>query len=553
MNDEVVRDEESAQGSGDTNGTPHHAESGAAPARERADHRLPAAWFSLVDPIYSRPRTVFRPKTLAVLVILALIAFAAIGFLGYPSDDKSGAQFYLLSHPAWALFTWFGTITLIVQLTIFERQNDPADRRILRWRWMVMSTTVVCMAIEAIIYARPSLIQEASTGTGMVGAFLSDGRLLWNLANFLIIAVYAVDRVLEWRKRLRAEQSAVVNVPGPGTPDDEPTRFFGMSQPNLELLAQDIFAGAALCFLLGLALQAAPLNAVLRFFPSRHVDTCTLSWVFGACQGDGASGNPPTLRTIDWVGAGSLLSISLLILVVVLLVRILYLARDKNIVIAVAEGVWALLKSLLLLFIVFIPNLRAVIWPTLIAVGTALVGISARLIQMYLHILSDERTCGARGNCFDLNEFSRFLPSTEAQSFQSHAYPFSVEVLALALGFGIVGAFCILLAVRVLLLRRVEGSLWRDWLRFVAITAFIVVCTFWIMSLTLSAVNGVLSLTAKTARAPFPQPGTSTIASFVFFAIALSVIGLRLLWKRRQAARKVSAEPPDANRAPLAV
>jgi hypothetical protein len=84
-------------------------------------------------------------------------------------------------------------------------------------------------------------------------------------------------------------------------------------------------------------------------------------------------------------------------------------------------------------------------------------------------------------------------------------------------------------------------------------TAFIVVCTFWLMSLILSAVNGVLSLTAKSARAPFPQPGTSTIASFVFFVIALSVIGLHLLWKRRQAARKMSAEPPNANKAPLAV
>ncbi len=531
MSDDVVRDDP-ARDSREGGGALRDREEGAPPAREELGQRLPAKRFSLLDPVYRRPKTIFQPRILVFLVIFALVAFAAIGFLGYPSDDKNGTQFYLLSHPAWALFAWFGAITLIVQLTIFGREHDETDRRVLRWRWMVMSVTIVCMAIEAIIYARPSLIGEASSGSGLLGSVLSDGRLLWNLANFVIIAVYVVDRVLDWRRRLRAERGAGVNVPGAS--DDEPTRFFGMSLPNLELLSQDIFAGAALCFLLGLTLQADPLNVVLRFFPGRHVDTCTLSWAFGACQGNSGPGNPPTLRTIDWVGAGSLLSISLLILVVVLLVRIFYLARDKNIVLAVAEGVWALLKSLLLLLLVFIPNLRAVFWPVLIALGTAWVGISARLLQMYLHILSDQRTCGATGKCPDLSEFSRFLPSTETQPFQSHAYPFSVEVLALALGFGIVGAFLILLAIRVLLLYRVDGAIWSNWLRFVAVTALIVVCTFWLMSLTLSAVNGVLSLTAKTARAPFPQPGTSTIASFVFFVIALIVI--RLLWKRPQAA-----------------
>lgn len=548
MSDEVVR-EESGQRSGEGeeathdqrvrlvgegDGTPHNDEEGAPAARTALGERLPAKRFSLLDPVYHRPKTIFQPRVLVFLVIFALVAFAAIGFLGYPSDNKNGTQFYLLSHPAWALFAWFGAITLIIQLTVFGREHDWTDRKVLRWRWMVMSVTIVCMAIEAIIYARPSLIGEASSGSSLLGSIQGNGRLLWNLANFVIIAVYAADRMLNWRKRLREERGAVVNAPG--TLDDEPTRFFGMSLPNLELLSQDIFAGAALCFLLGLALQTAPLNAVLRFFPGRHVDTCTLSWAFGACQGDGGPDNPPTLHTMNWIGAGSLVSISLLILVVVLLVRIFYLARDKNIVIAVAEGVWALLKSLLLLLLVFIPNLRAVLWPALIAVGTACVGISARLLQMYLHVLSDQRTCGATGKCFDLNEFSRFLRSTETPTFQSQAYPFSVELLALALGFGIVGAFCILLAVRVLLLRRVQGPLWRDWLWFAVMTAFIIVCTFWLMSLTLSAVNWVLSLTAKTARVPFPQPGTSTIASFSIFVIALIVILLRWRLKRPRAA-----------------
>lgn len=532
MSNEVPRDEP-ARNSGEGDEGLRDNRERLPPARAESSQRLPAKRFSLLDPVYQRPKTIFEPRVLVFLVIFALAAFVAIGFLGYPSDDKNGAQFYLLSHPAWALFAWFGAITLIVQWTIFGREHDETDRRVLRWRWAVTIITIVCMAIEAIIYAEPHLLGDASRGSGPLGSILSDGRLLWNLTNFVIIGVYVVDRVLEWRKRLRAEQEAVADAPA-GT-DDDATHFFGMSLSNLELLSQDIFAGAALCFLLGLALQTAPLNVVLRFFPGRHVDTCTLSWAFGACQGDGGPGNPPTLHTINWIGAGSLVSISLLILVVVLLVRIFYLARDKNIVIAVAEGVWALLKSLLLLLLVFIPNLRAVIWPALIAAGTAFVGISARLIQMYLHILSDERTCGATGKCFDLNEFSRFLPSTEAQSFQSHAYPFSAETLALALGFGIVGAFCILLAVRVLLLSRVDGPIWGNWLQFVGLTALIVVCTFWLMSLTLSAVNWVLSLTAKTVRTPFPQPGTSTIGSFVFFVIALIVILLRWRLKRPRA------------------
>jgi hypothetical protein len=493
--------------------------------REESGQRLPAKRFSLLDPDYRRPKIIFQPRILAFLVLFALVAFAAIGFLGYPSDDANGSQFYLISHPAWVLFGWFGAIALIVQWTIFGRQHDETDRRVLRWRWAVTIITIVCMAIEAVIYAQPRLLREASSGNGLVGSILGDGRLLWNLANFAIIAVYAVDRVLEWRKRLRAEHGIMAD--GSGMPYAEATRFFGMSLPNLELLSQDIFAGAALCFLLGLTLQTTPLNFALRFIPGRHVDTCTLSWVFGVCQGGSGSSNAPTLHTIDWIGAGSLVSVSLLVLVVVLLVRILYLVRDKNIVIAVAEGVWAMIKSLPALIIVFIPNLRAVIWPTLIAAGTTLVGISARLLQMYLHALSDQRTCGATGKCPDLSEFSLFLRSTDTQLFQSNAYLYSVEILALALALGIVGAFFILLAVRVLLLYRVDGAIWSNWLRFVVVTAFIVVCTFWIMSLTLSAINGVLSLAEKTPRAPFPQPGTSTIASLIIFAVALIVIQLR--------------------------
>lgn len=529
MSDEVARDVRD-RGEAAHSETPRASEDRRPPPRERSDSRLPAERFSLVDSTYNRPKIIFQPGILAFLVISALVAFAVIGFLGYPSDDPGGAQFYFVSHPAWVLFVWFGAIALIVEWTIFGRRKDAADKVVLRWRWAVTIMTIACMLIEGIIYAQPRLLQELSSGGGVVSALLGDGRLLWNVVNFGVIVVYVVDRLWEWRIRLASPATATdaTTDSDPNSSFAGPIRLAGLPLSKLELLSQDIFAGAVLCFALGLALQPAALNFALRIFPGRRIDSCTLSWALGACQGEGVSGNPPTLHTIDWVSGGSALVISLLILVIVLLVRIFYLFRDRSIPLAVLAAVWTTLRSLAILLAIFIPNLRTVIWPVLIAAGTTCIGLSARLLQMYLHSMSDQRTCGATGSCPDLREFSFFLRSTDVRLFQELSFRFPLAVLGLALILGIIGAFFMLLAVRVLLLNRVKDLLWMNWLRFVGVTTLIVVCTFWIMSLTLSALNGVLGLAAATSRVPFPQPGPSTIGSFAAFVIAVVVIIWRL-------------------------
>ncbi len=520
------------------------------PARQRQTKRrmpgnaqpLPAEKFYMLDPKDRRPFIIFGPVTATALILGAPIAFVVIGFFGYPSDNADGKEFYVLSHPAWALFALFGAIIVIALWTIFERPPkmkglqkgfpENTDKIIQRWKWEMTVITVLCMAAEALVYMQRSLLSHLWNGGGALGAATSNGRLICNLGNIAIIVVYIFDRVWQWRT---GERTASITLPNDINPSSlKPITLFRLSLSNWELVSQDIFAIAVLYIALGFVVQSSVVNYLLQPFAGKHVDSCTISWLVGVCQGEGSTGKPPTLHTIDLIGGGAALIVSLIILIVVLIIRIFYVIRDKEIAEAVAKAILEIVNSVRILLEVFFPNLRVVIWPILIAAGTTAVGISARLLQMYLHILSNRGTCVGTTSCPDLGEFAFFWKPPNVVAFQSHSFVFALAILMLALLFGLVGASSILLAARVLLLKRVKDALWGNWLAFVGVTAVLVICTFWLFSLTLSALNWVLLTANLTSRIPFPQLGISTSASFVFFVLAFAVF----VWRQRRLGNK---------------
>jgi hypothetical protein len=531
---------------------PRNAERMIGDTLPRADskkiERLPSEIFSLASSRHERPRLIIQPGAFVALAIGALVAFAMIGYLGYPGDATTGyfgymngsVQFYLLSHPAGILFAWFGAVILVIQWTVFRGKSavasdlaagevaandaaisDAEVRRIRNWKWAVTLITIVCMAIEAAIYLKPDILNGLpSTGSG-IGATLSQGRLFWNSVNLLIIGIYVFDRGRQWLFGVRAASGTTLQRPNVSS--EKQITSLGISLPRWELIAQDLFAGAVLCFALGFVLQSEVLNFIFQPFQRLHITSCVVSSVFGVCQ-EGGAHNPPTLHAIDWFAGYLLFGISLLLLVSVLIVRVMYVFRDKDISAAVAEGVGSLVRSLINLVKVFLPNLQNVLWPILILVGTAALGVSARLLEMYLHILSDQHTCSVGSPCPELSEFSFYFSKTvDSQYWLSHSLSFELLVLALALGLGLAGIFFILLSARVLLLRKVAQPLWANWVRFFLVTAFFIVCFLWLFSTLESAFMGMFLLVGVTSRVPFPQPGVSTVGSIVVCAIAFIV------------------------------
>jgi hypothetical protein len=240
------------------------------------------------------------------------------------------------------------------------------------------------------------------------------------------------------------------------------------------------------------------------------------------CQNGATAGNPLTLSLLDLIIGCAALVISIFTVGVVPLTRILYITHTNRFAQALGEALLRAGKSLAILLAVFLPDLRIILWPFFIAASTTATGIAARLIQMYLHALSDQRTCVGQSSCKDLQELSFLLSGSDStKMFLGQSTSVELKLLLLSLAFGMLGIVCTLLAARALLLGRVRGRLWPNWLGYAATMGLLIVCFLWVFSVVLSLVMVVLQSTNISSRSPFPQPGISTIASFVIFVVTL--------------------------------
>jgi hypothetical protein len=450
----------------------------------------------------------------ALLTFVGILAFAVLGFLGYPTDDGT---LRTLFHPAWLLFLWFCSMVLIFQWSIF-RHNA-----LRLWRWQTLTVTSVCIVAVAVAYAKPdglsALLTQLATLLNTWGLSVEGGRLLWNIANFGIITLYVVDRLSIWLRGERAQyvsifmelEAKVIHQSDPGS----------SGTTMWEFVSQDLFAGAALCLALGALFQATVFNLLIRPITSKEVTSCAVSWANGTCV-DGAPHNPPTLTTIDWSLALFAAAASVLLLGTILLARAFF-QREREGAVTVARGVQETLLAALNPLDIFVRNLRNVLWPSFILIGIIGAGTAARYARLYLHLLSDKQTCGMQGACVDLGELSAYLGnSLDAQHFQQQALGLEALCLAIALAGGIGGTLAIVASARVQVSRwRINGPLMTNWLRFLLSVAHTVLLAFWIISLGLSALMWAFQHVGVTLRAPFPQPGISTGVSFAYFLASL--------------------------------
>lgn len=480
----------------------------------------------LYDTANGRAKILYPTWVIGLLVVIGFFAFAATGFLGYPSDDPA---LYTIFHPPWALFLWFGAAILLLQLAIFKQRN------LTRWRWGTFIITMISIIAIAVSYVRPDALKDlADTIVAIfrdLGITLGGGRIKWNLVNFGLIALYIYDRITLWVSGKRAEYVSFLDEFNPSS--SEGGRL--ASPARWELASQDVFAGAALCLVLGLILQDATLNLVAPQLTGSRIDACDVSWIAGTCQSGGAN-NPPTLNSIDWRIAIFAVAASLFILGTGLIARTFFLRRDvadDTVVRGVLATIWSVINPL----DIFFRNLRNVLWPIFVFAGVLATATSARYIRLYLHALSDQRTCSGTATCPDLKEYASYLAnSVDTHRFMDQAYLLEARFLALAVGAGVLAMLAILLAARILVTSRIPVSLTRirrsnslflNWLGFFGSVARILLISFWVLSISLSAFMKALQSVNVTARVPFPQPGISTIVSFVAFL----VIGIPLMWR----------------------
>jgi hypothetical protein len=159
-------------------------------------------------------------------------------------------------------------------------------------------------------------------------------------------------------------------------------------------------------------------------------------------------------------------------------------------------------------------SLRNVVWPVLIFFGIIAVATAAHYIQLYLHLLSDSKTCPSYPSAADCAIDRQLLVS--GQQYQA---------VALAVLWGVIAVLAIVFSATLLIFR------WRvaeNTLRFLGLIGFIVLLTFWLFLLALSGFNGILLLTNISNRVPFPQPEVTTILS----VSSLLIFGITLMLRR---------------------
>ena len=518
-----------------------------------------------ITDVYDEQRRNFLVQyPVAAVVTLALagvLAFGLVGFLGFRDEFEPGIT-RAVFHQPWPLFFWFCALIMTLQISILRHHTL---RRQLTATLIV--TTVSMILVGIAYYYNPQLqglidYLNKLLGKHLLLKLIGQSALTYTIINFLILGIFWFDTFRRWGRRARGlPPNPRIDIGlGDVQADDE-------DMPSMqELVAGDLIAGSVLAVLLSLVFRAeviSTLSDLLRV--GVHIDTCTVSWVIGNCPKGGGGGlaDPPTLSFIDLIQTLIYLPLGLLVLALSATLSGLAAVRgvdesalaentseqqalraevaagDSNtesvseqVSLTVLNTIRSALNRRRAQVAVgnFGYSLRNAVWPALILLGTIAVAASARGIQQYLHLLSDQRTCGTP-DCPDYHVVQQLL----AQGAQYQA-------VALALLWGLVAVFSIVFAAALLIYstRVVENTL-----RFLGLIGFVLLLTFWLFSLALSAVNAFLSLTHASGRVPFPQPGVMTVIS----AVALVVYGVFSFVRRMRGAPVAATNaprPPDA-------
>lgn len=484
------------------------------------------------------------------LGLTGLLAFIITGFFGYRDSLEPDVTGFLFGKP-WPLYLWFCALIITLQVSILRHIS------LRRQLMMTLAVTTFCIIFVGIVdyYNREvldflqNLIQNI-LGQRILLQYLGKERWTYTALNFLIIAIYWADTLRRWVRRAQGKSPIRRIDLGFG---DTPR---GEDMPTMqELVSGDLIAGAFLMLLLSLFFRTGPINFLTTALQGGQnakdllVNTCTLSLPFGPCTPGALHGNPPTLEFIDLIQALLYLPVGLIILALSATLSGLgavggveetqphpaAAATDESSTASVSEQVSltvlntlqaAIKRRIRLASASLAGSLRSVGWPALILVGVIGVAAASRMIQQYLHILSDTRTLDILSQA-DRNGLNQLLD----QHLQ-------IVSPILALLWGMLAAICIVLSAALLVFRvRVaENSL-----RFLGLIGFTILLTFWIFSLALSVLNWLFAFTHLSDRVPFPQPGAATMLS----AASLLIAAVVLLVRRGRGPRAPEAQPVE--------
>ncbi len=416
--------------------------------------------------------------------------------------------------------------------------------------------TVFSVIFLGVLYYNPtwisdltSLLQNLFTRIFGVHLFLSSSWT-YTVINFLIIGIFWIDTIRRWIRVLRKQSPTrrIDLTTGEMTYAANKDEIPSMS----ELVSGDLLAGAFLTLILALVLRQEVISFflhTLQVVTAHPITICTVS-LPGYCTVPPTAGilNPPTLTFIDLIQALIYLTIGLLILALYATLQGLSIlnpipgaSSSRNVIpadairteessavnvggqvsIAILDTLRSALNRRIYVALDSLAgSLRTVVWPCLIFLGVVAVAASARYIQQYLHLQSDERTCST-SQCPDYGAVQRLI---------SEHVQFVAPVSALL--WGIVAVLAIVFSAALLIYR------WRvaeNSLRLLGLVGLTVLLTFWIFSLALSGFNALFSLTGISQRVPFPQPGVSTIISLVALLIFGTYSLARTMRNRRGA------------------
>lgn len=415
----------------------------------------------------------YPPGLLVALGLAGVLAFALTGFFGYKGDPP-----FLLKafSQAWALFLWFCSLIIVLQVSIFRH---PTLRR---KRNATLIATGVSMVLVTIFYLYgryfiPNIEDfiYRILHQHILLSLLGHSPWTYLILNFGIITVYVVDTAVRWNRRSRGlppNPRADIGDGKPVDPDDLPAME--------ELISGDLVAGAVLLGLLALFFRADIVGMLVPPDPHNPFTVCTVS-LPGAC------GTPPiTLTFIDSILALLSLPAGLFILALSAILNGLAVVGGINpnslskpvvrleesstrsvseeVTMTLLEALRAALdRGLRYILLNLLASLRVIGWPLLVFLGVLSAANLSRDIKLYLHT-------------------SKYAPES-----------FGLELGALI--WGAVAALAIVFAAALMLYRLRVAT---NSLRFAALVGFAVLLTVWIFALALFFFEQLLVFVASS-------------------------------------------------------
>ena len=453
------------------------------------------------------------------LGITGVIAFAMVGFLGYPGDPQVFKQ-------PWELYLWFCALMITLLVSIFRHRSLRAQ---------LIATLVIALLCIIIVYF-------IGFPGGIIRQFLqkylpllADEQLTYVVVNFGIILIFWVDTIRRWIRRaaglrLHPEVDLVT-----GEKIDE--KVDPADQPSMaELISGDLIAGSVLTALLSYLFMPMVMNHIVITKPALGACNLAVSFPPSACLSQGVQ--YVTLTFLDQTQSLAYITVALVILGLAAMLGGFGSVGGAPVPIGVAQAVQqvtaegapvaapittgvaetvldtlraAINRRLRELLFGLGRSLRNIVWPALLFVTTYGIYKLSVYIQSYLHAAHK-----------DINIVIAFILPAAIWGL--------VSVLSLAFS-----------AALTLFRWRVADNT----LRFLGLIGFIVLLTFWIFSLALWGFNVLLEQFNSTVVRPFDPPSWATAAS----AIALVIFGGYVLLRggvRPGAGRQPAASRPVA-------